>query len=228
MPKTIPEPSISISIPAFAISDQTAAIKARRIIEQIKGYATLENWHKRNATLGLKVGISNTRAWRIILGLPRTRKDAMGFWFDRKGNQMDRPDEKRTHEVALLMLSSNAVQSVTGTELDDGLYLSLVCYNRTGVLQRQRTHALNTEGAVLSVTFHVLQRIIQRGYGLSPGGELTYRGLLTCLVDVWSLAVEASERAPGEKVVIDYQGGRFVIQWPSKEKPMILVTLLPA
>jgi hypothetical protein len=44
-----------------------------------------------------------------------------------------KPDAKKTSEVILLMLSANEITAPDDSAVEDGLYLSFICYSRSHV-----------------------------------------------------------------------------------------------
>ena len=64
MPKRIPEPTIKVSTPEYEISDNTAMIKAQRLMKELKAYGTAKNFAQKCAEVGFQEGLSPTRRWR--------------------------------------------------------------------------------------------------------------------------------------------------------------------
>lgn len=230
MTKTIPEPETTLSTPEYAISDHTAALKARRLMTELKEYASSENWAKTNAELGLNGNISNTRRWRKILNMPRSRKDISGSWLDHKGNVMARPDPKKTAEVVVRILAANTRPGNQGGEDERQLYLGTMKFRRNEILRPGRLDKqLGGTYKALRVSFHALQRMVQRGYGLSNDGEIRYRALLDCLASVWEVAYQRFEKEtsfPAEYRV-EHESAVFVVKVDNAGSEMDLVTMLP-
>lgn len=230
MTKKIPEPETTLATPEYDISDHTAALKARRLMAELKEYASSENWAKTNASLGLAGNISNTRRWRKILNMPRSRKDISGAWFDHKGNMMERPDPKKTAEVLVRILAATSPSGNGDSAQDRELYLGTMKFRRNEILRPGRLdEQLGGAYKALRVSFHALQRMIQRGYGLSKDGELRYRALLDCLASVWEDAYQRFEietSFPAEYRV-EQEGAVFVVKVDNASTEMDLVTMLP-
>jgi hypothetical protein len=119
MPKTIPEPSVTITPPTYSISDSTAGIKAQRLMAELKGHTNQKNWHMNNRKLGLKPGMSKTKKWKAILDLPNRRRDIFGFWLNDAGQFMDQPNPKRTAAVTIYMLSTLTPDRIGGEKNKD-------------------------------------------------------------------------------------------------------------
>ena len=186
MYKKIPEPKTALATPEYVISDHTAALKARRLMTELKEHASAENWARTNTQLRVKKGISNTRRWRRTLQMPRTRDDILGAWVDGNGEFMRRPDPKKTAEVIIWILAAGATSGKINSAPDAELYLAWISFKRSEVLHPEKVgHKVGPANTMLRITLHAIQRMIQRGYGLTDKGEISYIVLLDCLLMVW-------------------------------------------
>jgi hypothetical protein len=221
-----------LHIPAHEISDSTAAIKARRLMEQLTKSASVENWQTVIAELGLNEELSNTRLWKRPLFRSAKRNDMLCLWFDRRKQLMDKPDAKRTAEVMLLKISVVDESSEHYDPSYEGIYLAFQGVQRNVILNPQRRSDEDKgfmAGALLKITFHVLQRIIQRGHGLADDGQISYYQLLNYLSFVWLTAEyqRVEHREFPVDLTVEYEGSRFIVHSPDKRAPMTLITLLP-
>lgn len=229
MYKKIPEPKTALVTPKYEISDHTAALKTRRLMQELKGYATAENWISTLRQLGLKAGISNTRRWRRVLKLPYTRKDVIAACLDRNGDLMDQPDPKETAEVMVWLLTAAPPEDESDDSPNTDLYLSVIGFKRSEVLHPEKAKdPVGAPRTMLKVSFHALQRMIQRGYGLSVEGELSYLELLFCITGIWGAANNEMPEKPTHQVSIkvEYKGATFVLKMDTGDTEMTLVTML--
>lgn len=225
-------PENSASIPSYEISDSTAAIKTKRLLDRLSEYVSIDNWRKVVKEIGLDEGLSSTRNWKRLLFRSRKRHDIICLFFDRKKNLMELPDAKKTSEVMLIKMSPVDKSNPNDSTLDRGIGLAFLGLNRNDMLNpHRRTGDANRghSGILLRVTFHVLQRIIQRGHGLSEDGEIGYNLLLNYLYFVWLTAVDIrmkNQKFPAD-LMVEYKGSRFIVHAPDSQSTMTLVTLLP-
>ncbi|WP_166256378.1 hypothetical protein [Marinobacter salicampi] len=242
MGKRVPEPAMKLSVPPYEISDHTAAIKARRLMAKLTDYATADNWGRKNVAMGLNNESSPTRRWKTILNMPKLRNDLLGGWFDRHGRPMPKPDPKTTAKVMVWMLAStkkrigymdgdNVFGVVEGE--DSVLFLAGFIFSRNEIRRPDEMgRQVGTAVVMLQVTFHAIQRMIQRGYALTEDGELGYIDLLNCLAYVYSNAkasYEADKSLPATYRV-EHEGAVFIVQAKmgrNNEEDMTLVTMLP-
>ncbi|KAA1172794.1 hypothetical protein FWJ25_13350 [Marinobacter salinexigens] len=221
------------------ISDETAKLKASRLMNELMQYNDAENWLKGVSFLGFHEHASYTKRWRAILRLPIARKDLIGFWFDRKKQKMERPDPKRTNTVLLVKLYADELirKTAFGQEYNEGqgLYLGSTVLERSAILHPERSQSeqsiQDSTIIFMKITFHSLQRLLQRGYGLSDDGEVSYERLLTCLYEVWLEGELLFRKTSGEaQVIVPYAGLRFVLAKKSganNDAPLDLITVLP-
>jgi hypothetical protein len=227
-----PKPENSVSVPSYEISDSTAAIKARRLLNRLSEYASIDNWRKVVKEIGLDEGLSSTRNWKRLLFRSRKRHDMICLFFDRKKNFMEWPDTKKTSEVMLIKMSPDDRTSLNDDTIQRGIGLAFLGINRNDILNPHRgTRDSNwgKSGILLSITFHVLQRIIQRGHGLSEDGEIGYDLLLNYLYLIWLTAVQirAEHQDFPADLTVNYNGTRFIVHAPDSQSTMTLITLLP-
>jgi len=221
------------------ISDETARIKADRLMNKLMQFNDSENWFKSVRSPGFHENASGTKRWRTILRLPLVQKDLIGFWLDRKNRNMARPDAKRTSSVLLVKLYADELvrKTTSGEEHkgEPGLYLGGTMLQRSAILypDRAQSRHSNEESTIvfMKITFHSLQRLFQRGHGISEDGDISYECLLECLFEVW-LAGEILFKQSSEetRVTVPYSGIRFVLAKPSvtnNEAPLDLITVLP-
>lgn len=231
----IPGLEPKVITPSFEISDSTAAIKAKRLMRALSERASADQWNEQLASMGIHPGISNTRMWRALLHLPAKSKDVIGSWYDQKNRLMDSPDPKKTISVVFVTLASCERGEETVEPGEEGLYLVFFTYERSRILNPNRSSAkrkLSKSGILLKVSLHVLQRLIQRGYGLSSAGEISYDLLLNYLYLVWLDAATcrdelAEKKEVTESITVDFHGARFVVKTPDEKGLMILATMLP-
>ena len=221
------------------ISDETARIKASRLMNKLTQYNDADNWFKGVRSLGFHEDASNTKRWRAILRLPIVQRDLIGFWFDRKKQKMERPDPKRTNTVLLVKLYADELirRTAYGQKHSEGrgLYLGGTGFERSAILHPERDQSRESmqESTVIfmKITFHSLQRLFQRGYGLSDDGEVSYKRLLTCLYEVWLEGEIMFRQTSNEKqVAVPYKGLRFILARKSSvnnDAPLDLITVLP-
>ncbi|MBU2952177.1 hypothetical protein [Marinobacter sp. F3R08] len=230
MGKWFIDPPMKMIVPAYEISDQTAAIKARRLMDEVLNYATPDNLDKSLEDMGMSSDRSGTRRWKILLTLPARRRDLLGVWLDGKGRSMERPDPKKTRTLLLIMLVSSDLVSVR--EGSGKLFLSSILFERNQIL-RAYTSGIKAgkTSAMLTVTLHALQRMIQRGAALTDNGELSYVDLLNHLTNVFVLA---QKRFLADKTLlehrIEFAGGTFVVRAGESgqgKSELTLVTMLP-
>ena len=231
--------SIEVLPLSCGISDETAKLKASRLMNKLMHYNDAENWFKGVRSLGFHEDASNTKRWRAILRLPIVQKDLIGFWFDRQKQKMERPDPKRTHTVLLVKLYADELIRTTtyGQEYSEGqgLYLGGTGFERSAILHPERTQSRESmqESTVIfmKITFHSIQRLFQRGYCLSDDGEVSYERLLTCLHEVWLEGEILFRQTSDEKqVTVPYKGLRFVLARKScanNDAQLDLITILP-
>lgn len=230
MIKRIQEPDLRLVSPTFEISDGTAAIKAKRLMNELKKLGEPEVWFQNCATLGLKANASNTRRWRAILDMPRRRSDVRGIWLDRNGNQMEKPDSRKTAEVAVATLLTDDPQSSQPNQSESELYLGLVNFQRKDFL-RAPGHRISPSnaGLILHVSQHVLQRMIQRGFSLTETGEISYRGLIEFFLLIYAEARQKTKEIDQYPATfnVEIEGAVFVVKAPSDHDVMTLLTMLP-
>lgn len=236
---TIPE-SFELLPPVCGISDETARIKASRLMNKLVELNDPEYWFKGVRSLGFREDVSDTKRWKAILRLPTVEKELIGFWLDRKNRQMERPDPKRTSRVLIVKLHADEIVRNTSQGRvntgEEGLFLGSTCFQRSAILhpERAQSQQINQDSTMIfmKITFHVLQRLFQRGYGLSEGGDVSYERLLKCLFDVWLAGEFLFRKAPEDgQVIVPYGGLRFVLcrrGCSNDEAPLDLVTVLPA
>lgn len=230
MSAIIPEPDSTLATPEYEISDHTAALKASRLMQELKDYASPENWHKTLKELGFNQGITNTRRWRRVLKLPQTRKDVIAACLDRNGQVMERPDPKRTAEVMVWLLSSATPEGESSNGSENDLYLSVIGFKRSEVLHPEKTdYMVGASRTMLKISFHALQRMIQRGYGLTKTGTISYRELLRCLTGVWCEACNhrTEKTTLPATFKVEYRGAIFIVKLNEEDNEMALVTMLP-
>lgn len=134
--KRIPEPTIALTPPAYEISDHTAAIKAGRLMGEMKEYGAADRWFRDCAAIRLKPDASNTRRWRAILQIPKVRDDIYRIWLNRKDRLMDKPDPKKTAEVAMMTLVSDSTSANKQQESRKELYLAVFSFIRGDFLRK--------------------------------------------------------------------------------------------
>ena len=229
--RKIPEPSTSMSTPGYAISDQTAALKAGRLMQELKDYASPQNWLHSLGELGFREGISDTRRWRKILRLPQTRKDVIAACLDRNGNVMERPDPKKTAEVMVWLLTASTSDREDPEHASENqLYLSVIGFKRSEVLHPEKIdYMVGAPRRMLKVSFHAVQRMIQRGYGLTKTGDVSYQELLLCLTGIWGVGFKLRSEQTTFPATLKavYEDTIFVIKVDDEVKEMALVTMLP-
>lgn len=224
----------------YGISDETARIKAERLMNKLIQFNDAGNWFKSIRFLGFHENASGTKRWRTILQLPLVQKDLIGFWLDRKNREMVRPDAKRTNSVFLVKLYADELVRKTAYgakhKEGQGLYLGSTMLQRSAILypERARSRELTEVSTMvlMKITFHSLQRLFQRGYGLSDDGNISYERLLKCLLDVLLAGENLFQQAPEEtRVTVPYLGLRFVLARQSgtnNAAPLNLITVLPS
>jgi len=233
MPKRIPEPTIKVSTPEYEISDNTAMIKAQRLMKELKAYGTAKNFAQKCAEVGFQEGLSPTRRWRAILKMPQLREDLLGAWYDRKGQLMLKPDPKKTATVQLWFLASNTPPIGATDDSWTALFLTMISLQRREFLNPQTAnHQPGTVINLVKVTLHALQRMIQRGFVLTEKGEISFIQLLECLTQVWAIADDRyrEEGTLPAEYKIDYQGAIFVVKASEDywgKIAMTLVTMYP-
>jgi hypothetical protein len=230
MAKTISEPDTFLSTPEYVISDQTAALKTDRLMRELIDYASPENWHRSLKELGFKEGISDTRRWRKILRLPQSRKDIVAACLDRNGEVMEWPDHRKTAEVMVWFLSSGTPEKEVEYARKNQLYLSVIGFKRSEVLHPEKVdYMVGASRTMLKVSFHALQRMIQRGYGLTRTEGVSYRELLLYLTGIWGAAIKhwTDETTFPATFHVEYKDTEFVIKVDVEGKEMTLVTMLP-
>lgn len=235
---TTPDPMELLPL-SCGISDETARIKASRLMNKLMQFNDAENWFKSVRSLGFHENASSTKRWRTILRLPLVQKDLIGYWLDRKKQNMARPDAKRTSSVLLVKLYADELvrKTASGEEHkgEQGLYLGGTMFQRSAVLHPERAQSQQStkESTIIfmKITFHSLQRLFQRGYGLSEDGDISYERLLKCLFDVWLAGENLFKQSSEEtRVTVPYSGVRFVLARPSctdNDAPLDLITVLP-
>jgi len=226
MGKQVPEPAIKLSAPDYEISDQTAAIKARRLMGNLMDYGTPENWLRTMQSFGIKPEMSSTRKWKAVLQLPRQRKDSIGYWLNKSGERMEKPHPKETSEVLLFQLITDRAG-----DGDSRLTLTTISLKRTNILSPQRRGSLDSKAlAKMTVTFHVLQRMTQRGHALSSNGEISYLKLVEFFTQIWQSAADLCLDQPHSlpaKFEIEHEGAVFIVKATNIASAMALVTMLP-
>jgi hypothetical protein len=221
----------SIVTPSFEISDHTAAIKARRLMNELWDYSSEEHFNQWKTNMGLGVA-SNSKRWKAALRLPITSNEVFGSWEDKSGKSMDKPDFKRTKQVILYLLASGAVKQAEDEEgdPDKGLFLASLIYERSHVLNPKPRQGIGLIGQVcymLRITFHVLQRLIQRGVGLSADGQISHQELLMHLFVVWCMALERYDEQEYFPATfkVEHFGATFVVKAEKDSKTMVLATM---
>lgn len=224
---------------ACGISDETARIKAIRLMNELMLFNDPESWFMGLRSLGFHENASGTKRWRAILRLPTVQKDVIGFWLDRKKRNMERPDARRTSCVLLVKLFADELVRTTscGQEHAEerGLYLGCLALPRPAIIypERAQSRQSHQESTIvfMKITFHSLQRLFQRGYGLSEEGGISYERLLKCLFDVWLAGKILFGQTPEEtRVIVPFAGLRFVLARNTcinGEAPLDLITVLP-
>lgn len=234
MARRLPKPAITLTTPTFEISDSTAYIKAQRLMKELKTHANQQNWLRTNQQLGVQKERSQSKKWRALLDLPRKRQDIIGIWLDKAGRPMERPDPKRTAELVIFMLAAATPHMQGEDPVADGkeeLFFSAATYNRTAVLYPDRGPK-DDRGllySLMKISFHSLQRMIQRGYGLSEDGEISYQRLLHVIDSVWDDATDLYEQQeifPAEFKLV-FAEATFVVKAFADTSTMDLVTVLP-
>jgi|AntDeeMinimDraft_5_1070356.scaffolds.fasta_scaffold01779_4 hypothetical protein len=233
MAKRIPAPTITFSTPKYKISNDTAVIKARRLMKELKEYGGAKNFEKNCAAIGFTPDASPTRRWQAILKMPKHRGDLFGAWYDKGDQIMIKPDPKKTTTVRFWFLASNTPPIEATDDTWTALFLTMAVMRRREFLNPQTVN--NQTGiafTLIKVTLHSLQRMIQRGFVLTENGEISFMQLLECLMQVW---VHADERYREECALpaeykIEYEGAIFVIKAAEDywgQVAMTLVTMLP-
>jgi hypothetical protein len=230
----MPEPSITLATPTFEVSDYIARAKTKRLMDELYAHGNEQTWHRINRDLGITAGKSQKKKWDVILELPNSRKDVIGTWLDKDGDQMPQSHPKKTAEVMVFMLAVGTPNKIGEEPVDDAdkaLYLSSTSYERRDVLHPERTPSEN-RGMVftlLKVTFHSLQRIMQRGYALSDQGEISYKRLLELLFCVWADADDECDLLTDRPATLKlaFAEAIFVVKVPEGSGSLDLVTVLP-
>jgi hypothetical protein len=225
----MPKPDTPIRTPTFEVSDQTAAIKARRLMKALWADTSEESLNRREKEIGL-FSKSNTKRWRAVLRFPLRGKNVNGSWFNKAGEVMEKPDPKKTETVFITMLESGTFPGIIdGVECHvEGLFLVSQKYKRSHVLNpRQNIEIPGKSECLLQITFHALQRLIQRGFGLSFNGEIDHKVLIMLLFIVWNVALERHKKQKEFPATfkVEESGATFVVKAESYTTTMTLVTM---
>lgn len=204
------------------ISDETAMIKAKRYMEQLKEYGSESNWYAVSKQYGLDINSTPSKQWKAILRLANTRKDARYLCFDAKGVQVAPTAKKKIRMVTSLNLASD--------EYFEGVHLIYLRWHRSLTLRPRLDTPPFDAVPILKITLHSLQRIFQRGYGITKDGELDYLHLTDVLIDVFAEAFEEKTNGNADnKIIVDIDSARCVVVCEElpPASPMTLVTVLP-
>ena len=223
----------AVKTAAYEISDETAAIKAKRLMNRLSKHATPENFLKTSERYGLRKGASPTKQWQAVLKMAMRRDDVIACLYDAKMRRLEKPDPKRTKEVVMFLLAQadGFVTDDEGERQADGLYLGYLSFPRSAMLNPERTSAedIGALYVMMRVTLHALQRLIQRGHAISKDGEISYQDLLTILLNVGCEAknrMEQQSEFPAT-VKVESIGTQFVVKQNTPDGAMALLTMLP-
>lgn len=217
-----------------SISDETAMIKARRFMDNLKSYSDLGNWAATSQRLGLNGQGTPKKAWETILRFNKTRKDSLVYCTDKTGNMAPASNPRKVSfvHVVNLLASGPAGLADDGSIVEYGLWLANLTFTRSRVLRPRYGDSQPDVASLLKITMHSLQRIFQRGYGLTEDGELDYMHLTRLTVWLWQECVERYEGLPGsvDQITISASEAKFVVSRTGSEpmSPMTLITVLPA
>lgn len=127
------KPENSVSVPSYEISDSTAAIKTRRLLDRLSDYASIDNWRKVVKEIGLDEGLSSTRNWKRLLFRSRKRQDMICLFFDRKKTSWNCL-MKKTSEVMLIKMSPDDRPNQNDDTVQRGIGLAFIGVNRNDIL----------------------------------------------------------------------------------------------
>lgn len=213
------------------ISDTTAAIKADRlwkIVQREKGHDTqiLEVLANRHGSI--EPGI---RLWSRILRLHEVIPDSTVCFFKSNGEQQQEGHDKRTKAVLLTGLFVDQFN-----HSNQRLLLGSHLFKRSEFRNGSKGDGKLVLTPNLYLTHHAVQRLFQRGYGLTKDGEIDIGEFINILKLVWSAFYEAlqsenakfgAEEIVGVKASIYCQGYEFIVGCES-EFTITLITLVDA
>ena len=213
------------------ISDTTAALKAERLFKTVsheKGedtqiLAVLANRHG-----SIEPGI---RLWKRILRLRDLIPDSRVSFLNSNGKEEQEGHEKRTKVVLLTGLFVDQ-----SNQSSQRLLLGSHLFSRSEFRNGSKGRAKLTLTPNLYLTHHAIQRLFQRGYGLTKDGEIDIGELTNILTLVWGTFYEAlgnhygkfgEEEIVGSKASIYCHGYEFIIGCESR-LTITLITLVDA
>ena len=232
-------PAPSATIIRDTISDSTARIKAERLKREISAWSSSENWKKTIVSVGVRTDISPTKRWRNIISADKKQSHLLTHRFDKKGLRTETLDPKKISKVILYTLydgEAKAVEEDGSTSSFEDCLLACVSFDRTRSLNPRRSGSHDAEDdtrALLRITRHALQRLFQRGFGLSQNGSIEYQNLLqlfiTCRDQVGRAWAGTSPDQPGQQneieIIID--DVRLVVKRDAHDDIPTLVTIKP-
>ena len=213
------------------ISDTTAALKAEKLFKTVlheKGQDT-----EIRAVLADRHGTldSGIRLWHRILKLRELIPDSSVRFYDSNGQEHDEGHEKRTKAVLLTGLfvdqtNQSAQRLVLGSHL----------FKRSEFRNGSKGRGKLILTPMLYLTHHAVQRLFQRGYGMTDDGQVDIGEFTSLLSLVWGTFYEAltenyakfgEEEIVGSKASIFCQGYEFVVGCESRFS-ISLITLMDA
>ncbi|MBW3198996.1 hypothetical protein [Marinobacter nauticus] len=232
-------PPPSATVLPNAISDGTAALKADRLKREISAWSSRENWIKILKNAEVRSGISPTKRWSNIVSADRKQSGLLTHRFDKKGLRTETRDPKKVSRVLAYTLYDGEVVTIEKDEsssLSEGCFLACAIFNRTRILNPKRNvshNAAEDTRALLRVTRHALQRLFQRGFGLSHNGNIEYRALLelfvTCREQVgraWG-GTSPDQHGQLDEIEIPFNSVRLVVKRDDNDDVPTLVTIKP-
>ncbi len=233
-------PPPSATVPLYAISDSTAAIKADRLKREISAWSSRENWVKLLKNAEVRSEISPTKRWRNIVSADRKQSGLLTHRFDKKGLRTETRDPKKVSRVLAYTLYDGEVLAIEKDEsssLSEGCFLACAIFNRTRILNPKRDvshNAAEDTRALLRVTRHALQRLFQRGFGLSHNGNIEYGALIELFVTCREQVAKAwgggnsNQHGQLDEIEIPLKTVRLVVKRDDNDDVPTLVTIEPA
>jgi hypothetical protein len=210
----------------FDISDSTARIKAERFMASLQSYANPDNFRQLNQQFGIRGDRTPTSVWKSIINIGLKREDVFALLEGRKS-------ESQIPEMNKAIKAVHVFAMIGENNPEIGLWLIRMSYKRSKILKPQPGERIGSPSLLIKVTFHSLQRIFQRGYGLTKDGELSQFQLVKILFFVWREALQASieQGISNGKLIVVTPQARFVVaielMGENRVRVFHLVTVLP-
>lgn len=228
----------SLAPVAAQISDHTATIKVNRFLKEMKKSHQTNDFFNPELFVDFHKKFSVTRVWKDSMSVPKRNKNVITVYLNKKmETSVFCPEEgltkigdpKQTAWVGHFSLVHANKDDIYGGRGFEGLLLARMIYSREFIRKGIASDGQLILDSPLKVTFHSLQRLVQRGHCMADNGQITYRKLLVTLYKLYHQML-FQNRSRDEDGLMQFrfvEGGlRHVI---SVDKYMYgtLVTVLP-